>query len=327
MIVDPAVYEINPFLTDFSVGFADQTLVGDSLFPVTEVSVRTGRYRVFDRSNWLIYPDTRAPGGVANEVGGYKWSEDSFTTAEHALKAAVVDEEVEEQNNAQQSSNLQVGLDSDIEAVEQITRSIELGREKSISTLAGNTATYPAGSSVTLLTADQWDNYAGATSDPVAALKKGARTIQRKILKPPNVLAMPMEAQDWIENHPKVIDRFKNFSLSAPDAFRTLTGFNGRIVYTESVYNNANSVYATENITRLWGFDAILAYVDPRPGQRVKTFAKTFVRPYGGQRRIVDGWYDKDRKATIHRVMQRYDVKVVSPEAGYILKNVITGTA
>ncbi len=80
---DPSLLYTDPILTGFSTGYSDQELQGDAIMPVTPVNTHSGRYRVFDRSDWLIFPDRREPGTVANEVRGRKWSEDSFKVVEH----------------------------------------------------------------------------------------------------------------------------------------------------------------------------------------------------------------------------------------------------
>src|ERR1700749_4443483 len=89
----PGQLYVDPILTDFSVGFQDETLYGLDIFPETPVRTQSGRYRVFDRSNWIIFDSARAPGTVANEVAGGKWSQDVFDTLEHSLQAPVLDEE------------------------------------------------------------------------------------------------------------------------------------------------------------------------------------------------------------------------------------------
>src|SRR3970282_554359 len=89
---DPGALYVDPILTRLSVGYKDQSLYGDQLFPVTPVNTQSGRYRVFDRSDWLIFEDVRAPGTVAREVHGRKWSEDTFFTKEHWVQAPGLDE-------------------------------------------------------------------------------------------------------------------------------------------------------------------------------------------------------------------------------------------
>src|SRR5262245_49977646 len=93
---DPSGLYVDPILTNFSTGWpSEQTLYGLSLYPETPVGTKSGRYRVYDRSHWLIYPSRREPGTEANEIRGRKWSEDTFKTQEHSLQAPVHWEERE----------------------------------------------------------------------------------------------------------------------------------------------------------------------------------------------------------------------------------------
>ena len=90
---DPGTLYLDPILTNFSVGYKDQTLWAEQIMPLTPVRTQSGKYNVFDRSSWLIFEDRRAPGTVANEVMGYKWATDTFDTVEHSLQVPVLDEE------------------------------------------------------------------------------------------------------------------------------------------------------------------------------------------------------------------------------------------
>src|SRR4051794_1442792 len=90
---DPGELYVDPILTNFSTGYRDQELWGLDVMPETPVRTQSGTYRVFDRSSWLIFEDMRAPGTVANEVRGAKWSSDTFFTTEHSLQSPVHDEE------------------------------------------------------------------------------------------------------------------------------------------------------------------------------------------------------------------------------------------
>src|SRR3954470_3867827 len=90
---DPGQLYVDPILTGFSVGFEDQELIGRAIMPETAVRTQSGKYLVFDRSAWMTYESRRAPGTVANEISGAKWSSDNFATHEHSLQAAILDEE------------------------------------------------------------------------------------------------------------------------------------------------------------------------------------------------------------------------------------------
>lgn len=332
---DPGTLYVDPILTNFSVGYKEQNLYAEAIMPTTEVRTQSGRYRVFDRSSWLIYPDRREPGTVANEIRGAKWSEDTFFTKEHSLQAPVHDEEDQELNSQGGLANDVFGgelqLDPMRDATELVTGSILRGREKKVADAARNTANYAAGNFVTLAGAQNWDDYTGgtaSTSNPVLDIMNGMRKVYSLTGRWPNTLAIPTLGLGFIENHPRVVDRFKSFTLTMEDAFRRLTGFDGNIVLVDSVYNAADNADATESITSLWGKDVWLGIVDPTPGQRTKTFAKTFSQIYpDGTIRPTDRWYENARKTEVVRVSQKYDLKIVSNVAGYIIKTAFSAGA
>lgn len=134
-------------------------------------------------------------------------------------------------------------------------------------------------------------------------------------------MVIPWIVWSYIRNHPKIIDRFKSFQLTNDEAFKELTGFNGTIIIAESQYNTADNIDASESISEFWGKDVWMGVVDPVPAQRTKTFAKTFVYPYNGSvQRPVDRWREEPRKADLFRTSMRYDLKVVSNTAAYLIK-------
>lgn len=328
---DPGQLYFDQILTDFSLGYQDQSLYGERIMPITPVRARSARYRVYDRSNWVIFDDRREPGTVANEVRGGKWSEDSFNLREHSLQSAIHDEERETLSGlgGLSTDNQGEGLDLDpeIDATELVTRSILLKHEKLVADTVRNAANYPGNHVVTNAGAARWDDYTGgtsSTSDPVAQIRLALQRIFIDTGRRANRMAIPWEAAPAIENHPRIVDRFKNFSLTQPDAFRLLTGFDGEIFVVDSVYNAADNIDAAEVITKFWGTDVWLGIVDPQPGQRTKTFGKTFAWPYSqGGIRPTDRWREENRKSDIVRVSERYDVKITSSVAGYLIKTAV----
>lgn len=332
---DPGELYSDPILTGFSVGYQDQTLYGTEVFPITPVRTKSGRYRVFDRSSWLMFQDRREPGAVANEIRGAKWSEDTFKTSEHSLQAPIHDEERQELTSQGGLADPVFGgalqLDPERDATELVTGSILRGHEKKAADAARNTANYAVGNTVTLAGAQQWDDYTGgtaSTSNPVADIQAAIRKVWTLTRRRPNLLAIPAMGVPYIENHPRIVDRFKNFSLAEPDAFRTLTGFEGRIILTDSVYNAANNIDATESITDFWGKDVWVGLSDPTPGQRTKTFGKTFAFLYpDGTIRPTDRWREEPRKSDIVRVSMNYDLKIVSNVAAYLIKTAFSAGA
>lgn len=337
---DPSGLYIDPILTTFSVGYKDQTLYGLQILPETPVRTMSGRYRVFDRSSWMIHESRREPGTVANEIAGAKWSEDVFLTQEHSLQAPIHDEERQQLLSQGGLADPVFGgdlqIDPERDATDLVTGSILRAHEKKVADLIRNAANYPAGNKVTLAGSQQFDDYTMVTagvaetivSDPVGRIMTAMRAIYTATLRWPNVMVVPTMGMSFIENHPRLIKRFQNFTLTQPDAFRTLTGFEGKIIGVDSVYNTANNIDAAESIASFWGKDIWLGIVDPTPGQRTKTFGKTFAQIYpSGVTRPTERWREEPRKSDIVRTSFKYDTKIVSSNAGYLITNAFSAGA
>ena len=332
---DPGTLYEDPILTNFSVGYKSQVLVGEQLLPITPVNTQNGRYRVYDRSAWLLYKSRREPGTVAHEIQGGKWAEDTFSTQEHSLQAPIFDEERQQLNSQGGLANPVFGgdlqLDPERDATEMVTEALLLEHEQKVSTLLLATGSYDAGNLHGALGATaKWDyqDPATYTGDPVAVIRTGMRVIYAATGRWPNTLLIPRLGATFLETHPNITDRFVNFALTMPDAFRQLTGFEGKIVLAESSYNAADNIDASESITSFWGKDVVLLLVDPIPGQRTKTFGKTFAQTYpNGTIRPTDRWREEPRKADIVRTSFKYDLKIVSNVAGYLIQDAFAAAA
>jgi hypothetical protein len=332
---DPGTLYSDPILTNFSVGYKDQSLYGERIFPVTPVNTQSGRYRTFDRSNWLIFESRREPGTVANEISGAKWSEDTFETKERSLQVPILDEERQQLNSQGGFANPVFGgasqFNPEVDATTLGTRSILLAHELAVSTLVRDVAQYAANNKVTLAGAQQWNDYTNgvaSTSNPVNDIMVGMRAVYAATGRYPNTLVVPALGMSYIENHPRIVDRFKNFTLSIADAFQRLTGFEGNILAVDSLYNSANNIDSTVAISSFWGKDVWLGIVDQQPSLNQFTFGKTFAQIYpDGSTRPVDRWREESRKADIVRVSYKYDLKIVSAGAGYLITNAFASGA
>lgn len=338
---DPGQLYYDPILTGFSIGFQDQQFYGEMLAPPTPVAQQSGRYRVFDRSHWLLHQDTRAPGTAANEIGGRKWSEDTFKVEEHSLQARVNDEENETINGQGGIADPVFGgvdtVNPAEDATEDVTGSLQRGHEKAVADIFRDASNYPGGNVVTLTSGagTQWSDYTGgasSTSDPVSNIKLAIQTIWQNTRRWPNMMIIPFDAVGIIENHPRVVGRYQYTSVMDPNAWRVMLGLPANVAegiqvfVVDSVYNAADNVDQDEDIQSFWGTDIWLGVTDPSLGQKTKTFAKTFYWPYqgrSGEIRTIDRWRDEEHKGDKVRASTRYDVKIVSPNAGYLFKTAV----
>ena len=330
---DPGTLYVDPWLTEFSVGYTPPIFTGLRFLPEVAVSTQSGKYRVFDRSRRVRFYSRREPGTVANEVRGGRWSEDNFLTAEHSLQAAVADEENQQLTslgglaNASNGGALTINPAEDATAL--INDSLLLEHELAVASLMRNTASYPGGHSVTLLAADQWDNYTGASSNPITILQTAMRTVEAKIGRAPNRLGIGSIGIGWLQEHPDVVARFTNFSLRDPEAWRQLIGFEGEIViFGDDMYNDNDIQEATESLLSAWGKDVVLSYVEDDLGENDLSFGKTFAQVYpDGTTRPTDRWREEGRKSDLVRTSWKWDLKVTSSIAGYLIKDAFSATA
>jgi len=319
---------IDAVLTDISLGWPNEGLVGNALVPAVKVKKQSDKYRVFGREAWLPETsDLRAPGTEANEIPGMKLSLDTYYAQEHALQIAVTDEERENEDPP---------LSSDRDGTELVTSKIMLSRELAIKTLVTTAANYASGLTTTLSGTARWNDY--TNSDPIGNFRTAVRAIHAKVFMEPNLAVIPYLVMSTLEDHPDIIERIKysERAILTPEIIAAVLGLQRVIVpgvgyATGSVGTAGNAM----TVGYLWGKDVILAWVPPRAGQKIPAFAYEFVWGYNGKEQVSDRWREDKRASDVIRVRRRYDLKMVGVEinpasgdfgksvTGYLMKTVI----
>lgn len=325
---------IDQVLTNISLGWPNNGLVGSALFPTVQVRKQSDKYYVFGREAWVPETsDLRAPGTEANEIPGLQVSLDTYYAQEHSLQIAVTDEERENSDSP---------LAPDRDGTELVTSKILLGRELAIRNLVTNVGNYATGMSEDFSgdPTSQWNDYDNST--PIADFRKGTRAIHAKVFMEPNLAVIPYLVMSTLEDHPEIIERIKysERAILTPEIIASVLGLQRVIVPGVGVGSGAPGTPGTAvTASYLWGRDVILAWVPARAGLRTPAFGYEFVWGYGGGRtQIVDRWREEKRKSDVIRVSRRYDLKLVGTEidegsadfgksiTGYLMKNVIAAS-
>jgi hypothetical protein len=312
-------------LTNISLGWQNNDLVAEQLFPVVKVRKQSDKYYTFGREAWLPESgDFRAPGTEANEIPGIQVSLDTYYAQEHALQIPVTDEERE---------NADSPLSPDRDGTELVTNKILLGRELAMKTLVTDASQYATSMTVTLTGGQQWNSANYATSDPILDVKAGKRAMHALLFREPNVAVIPYAVMSQLEDHPDFIDRIKYVErgLVTKDIIASMFGIEKIIVPGTGIATDASLTPSY-----LWGKDVLLAYVPARPGLKTPAFAYEFVWAYGGSNAMmVDRWREEKRRSDLIRCSRRYDLKLVGREnnpgspnngkviTGYLIKNAI----
>jgi hypothetical protein len=311
---------VDKILSQISIAWPNDGLVGENLFPAVTVMKQTDKYYIFGREAWLPESgDVRAPGTEANEIQGLSVSTDQYYAQEHALQIAVTDEE---------RSNADSPLAPDRDATELVTSRVMLGREVAMQKLATTTAGYSSTSTVTLSGTGQWNDY--VNSDPINILRTGKTQIHNRIFLDPTVAVIPYQVMVVLEDHPDFLERIKysERAIFSPELLSAVLSL-GKVVVPGVGINSANEGQAA-SLGYLWGKDVVLAYVPPRPGLKIPAYGYEF--KWGDQ--FVDRWREEKRASDLLRVRRRYDLKLPAQGdpgtadaglsiAGYLIKAAI----
>jgi hypothetical protein len=312
---------IDKLLTQISVAWPNNGLVGEALFPSVPVVKQSDKYYIFGREGWAPDNDIRAPGSVANEIPGLAVSLDTYYAQEHSLQIPIPDEERE---------NVDSPLAPDRDATELVTSKILLGREIAMKNLVTTAANYGSGLSTTLSGGAQWNAANYATSDPIADMRAGVAAVHARIFTEPNTLVMPYQVMTALEDHPKFLTRIQYVerAIFSPELLQSILGFQ-RVIVPGVGFNSANPG-AAATLTYLWGKDVVMAWVPPRAGLRIPAFGYEFT----WHTQLVDRWREIWRKSDLIRVSRAYDLKLVAQGdpgtadagkaiAGYVIKAAI----
>jgi len=245
-------------LTNISVQYRNAAYVGTQLMPIVPVKKESDKYYIYDsKATRFRIPDTlRAPKTESKTVD-WKVTDDTYSCNEHALNDLIDDRE---RDNADKPLNLEV------DTVEFLTDIILLGQEMRIKTVVE--ANLSANTVETL-----WST--PATSDPIVDIEAGKAAIHAVIFKDPNVLLLGRAVYDVLKHHPDILDRIKYVQkgVVTPELMAAVFEVD-KVIVGNAGYNTAKEG-KTASYSYLWGKNAILAYVEPRPG--IKKFSLGYV--------------------------------------------------
>ena len=246
-------------LTNISIQYRNAAFVGTQLMPIVSVKKKSDVYYIYDSkgTRFRIPQTLRAPKTESKTVD-WKVSTDNYNCNEYALNDLIDDIE---RDNADKPLNLEV------DTVEFLTDIIQLGLEMRIKTvveaaLSGHTPE------------TKWST--PATSDPITDIENGKKAIHAVIFKRPNVLLLGQSVYDVLKHHPDILERIKYVQKGVITAELLASVFEvEKVIIGAAGYNTAKEG-KTASYSYLWGKNAILAYVEPRPGIKKFSLGYTF---------------------------------------------------
>ena len=310
MPITPSLYA-DKILTNASVAYRNMNYIAEILAPVMLVDNRTGIYFVYDKSNLRVDNDVRT-GKSNTPVVDFGMTKANFgPLTEHALKSGIEKDEMDE---------FQDPYDPKIDHTNTVTDRMLLNKEYALATVMSSTSIVTQ--NVTLSGGSQWDDYANST--PIEDIKVAFNTVLQKGAMRPNTFACSWRVWTTLVNHPEIVDRIKysQLGVTTEQLFAQIIGVKN-VVIGDAVYNSANQGQA-DNLQYVWGLNAWLMFVPPKPALRSIAAFYTLVLKNG---RYVDSWVEMDPKVTWVRVNDYYNQKLIAVESIYLINAACSSNA
>jgi hypothetical protein len=300
---------INPILTTYAQGYANQDFVGGFLFPRVPVMAAGGQILEFGKEAFKLYNTKRAPGGSTKRIQfGYQGK--PFALLNDSVETPVPREY---QRDAQNVPGIDLGQRATNTAMKTIMLSLEYDQA-----LAATTASnYTSGVNYLDSSSTKWSTLSSGLSvtDPIAAIKLARETIRSNTGRYPNVAVF--SAKDWnaFTNNTFVLDRIKytERAVVTPDIASALLEI--------PIIKIGGAVYSDDagTFSDIWGSNTILAQTElGTPTMELPSYGYTYTMD--GHPIVEQPYWEGNAKSWMYGVtMERVPV-LSGILAGYLIK-------
>lgn len=287
--------------------------VGRRLAPIFLTPEQSAQYYVFDRENMLSASSLkgRAPSTPFPRTK-LKLSDDTYRTIDRGLEIPVDDGVRKKYAKA---------FDADLAAIRKIRNDVLLNHEIRVR----DKATGASVASATLLTAAQWDNYAGASHDPVANVDAGKEAIHSASGMEANLMILPRAVFMKLKESPKILDKIKYSQRGVVTVEILQEVFGIPNIKIAGLSLNSAADGQTPVPADLWSDNVVLAHVEDSPALDAPNFMRTFVwtEETGPDGVLVETYRQNEIKSDVHRAQQWTDEKITGLELAYCIKDVL----
>jgi hypothetical protein len=309
---EPKDLHADGVLSELSAKYRNASFIWRNVMPEVRVRKRSDKFVVYRKEDsYRLYDDSVVPKAMPNEVD-WGISFGNYSVRDHALGEWLPQETIDNADNP---------LEPEIDTNEFLNLLLDVAQEKRVADIVFSPATYPAGNKVQLSGTAQWG---GGSDDPIGDL---LRAIEGTFVRA-NTLVFGQEAWQVFRALPEVLDAVKGATRqqATPGGLATTGEVADLLEVDRVLVGRARYITTPEGqppaYTRLWGKHCAALYVAPTPGIRSITFGVTFVetprqtmRDFDPKRGVKGAHYIK--------VSWNSDEKVIAPELGYLIEDVV----
>ncbi|HID21551.1 MAG TPA: hypothetical protein EYP14_04025 [Planctomycetaceae bacterium] len=291
-------------MTNLSIAYRNANYIAEQIFPVVPVNHQSDKYFVFDKASWFRNEaGLRAPGTRGPEVE-YSVSSATYSCTPISATKVVPDEIVDNADNPLRPRR---------EAVEFATDKVLLYLENEVASLVFGDGVW-SGSST------PGTNWSDSSADPLGDVEAAREAIVKAIGREPNVMVIGREVWTALKQHSQIQDRIKHTTLGvlttqlAAQLFEVDRLLIGNAIIT-STPEGQSATYSY-----VWGKNCWLGWVPPNPG--LMSPAAGYILAWKNRR--VYRFRREEELADVYRCEMHFDVVATSPDAGYLLKSVVS---
>jgi hypothetical protein len=310
---------IDPVLTNVARQYRAHGFIYEQLVARQAVAQMTGQYPTFPKQYWYSEATNnevkdRSP---SREVD-FTWSTEPFSVKEYALKVSITDLEREQANPA---------LRLEQNKTDFLSLQMAIAKESRLATLLDDPAVVTGGgltSGASTAATKKWD---GTEGNPDSDIRAASLKVYEAIGYNPNVIVIPYPIAYYMATQHNT-DSFGGriqYSVTPQTALEGVTLLPNvihgmKVIIPSGVQGTtANEGASSVTYTETWGKKVRLLYVEPGAGWGTPTCAYAF--QHTGP--TVTRWRQQDPDIDYIRQSERVIEKIVAPDAGWVIKEVI----
>lgn len=307
----------DPVLTGLAIRYKPSGFIADQLLASQPVDTMSGQYPTFTKAFWFQNDvDNEVADRSPSKEVDFEWSTDTYLAKEHALKVSITELERKQAHAA---------LRLESSKTEFLTHRMLLAHEIRVAALLKKvSAGTPGGLNLGAAPSNNWDVDAATVE---ADIKTGVLAIYDATGMAPNTIVIPYKVAYAMALQEDIRAILRADATGEGVSYLTLGSrvipsvIHGmRVVIPIGAQVDSSQEGGTSSVSEIWGDDVRLLYVDSSAGWGTPSVAYKF--EHTGKR--VTRWSTVDPDVDYIREQERYGLKVVAPDCGYEIQNVLS---
>ncbi len=312
----PALQVVDPLLTSIARRYQPHGFIYNEIVADVPVNTFTGKYIEYTDQYWFqdeveTLAEDRAPTAEID----YQWSTNSYDCIRRGLKVSLTDEE-------RQQAASEGGFNLESDKVEFLQHRIALNDEIRLAALLKKvSAGTPGALNLGATPSTNWDQDTAVIETDI---QTGVNAVYDAIGILPNVMVIPFKVAYAMALQADLRELFK-YTVNGQETLRLgdkiLPGvIHGmRVVVPMGAQKDSAKEGGTASRSEIWGTSVRLLYINQSAGRYNPSTIKRFVHTPD----TVTRWRENDPDVEYVRSYKRVDEKVVAPDAGYEIADIL----